>query len=89
MRESGHDVRVVPTQSALEFVARATWEALSGNPVTTTVFDDVHEVAHVRIAQHAQLIVVAPATANVLAKAASGIADDLLTGKFADRGQFA
>ena len=79
MRESGHDVRVVPTQSALEFVGRATWEALSGNPVTTTVFDDVHEVAHVRIAQHAQLIVVAPATANVLAKAASGIADDLLT----------
>jgi phosphopantothenoylcysteine decarboxylase/phosphopantothenate--cysteine ligase len=79
MRESGHDVRVVPTQSALEFVGRATWEALSGNPVTTTVFDDVHEVAHVRIAQHAQLIVVAPATANVLAKAACGIADDLLT----------
>jgi len=79
LREAGHDVRVVPTQSALEFVGRATWEALSGNPVTTTVFDDVHEVAHVRIAQHAKLVVIAPATANLLAKAANGLADDLLT----------
>lgn len=79
LREAGHDVRVVPTQSALEFVGRATWEALSGNPVTTTVFDDVHEVAHVRIAQHAELVVIAPATANLLAKAANGLADDLLT----------
>lgn len=79
LREAGHDVRAVPTQSALEFVGRATWEALSGNPVTTTVFDDVHEVAHVRIAQHAKLVVIAPATANLLAKAANGLADDLLT----------
>lgn len=79
LREAGHDVRAVPTQSALEFVGRATWEALSGNPVTTTVFDDVHEVAHVRIAQHAELVVIAPATANLLAKAANGLADDLLT----------
>ena len=81
LREAGHDVRVVPTQSALEFVGRATWEALSGNPVTTTVFDDVHEVAHVRIAQHAELVVIAPATANLLAKAANGLADDLLTSR--------
>ena len=79
LSEAGHDVRAVPTQSALEFVGRATWEALSGNPVTTTVFDDVHEVAHVRIAQHAELVVIAPATANLLAKAANGLADDLLT----------
>jgi phosphopantothenoylcysteine decarboxylase / phosphopantothenate---cysteine ligase len=79
MRAAGHDVRVVPTEAALKFVGSATWEALSGNRVTTTVFDDVHEVAHVKIAQEAKLIVVAPATANLLAKAAHGIADDLLT----------
>ncbi len=70
---------MIPTESALRFVGSATWEALSGNRVTTTVFDDVHEVAHVKIAQEAKLIVVAPATANLLAKAAHGIADDLLT----------
>lgn len=79
LREVGHDVRVIPTDSALEFVGRATWEALSGNPVSTTVFDDVHDVAHVKIAQSAKLVIVAPATANLLAKAAHGIADDLLT----------
>lgn len=70
---------MIPTESSLEFVGRATWEALSGNPVSTTVFDDVHEVAHVKIAQHASLVIVAPATANLLAKAAHGVADDLLT----------
>ena len=79
LREAGHDVRVIPTESALKFVGQATWEALSGNPVTTSVFDDVHEVAHVSIAQHAQLVIVAPATANIMAKSATGIADDLLT----------
>jgi phosphopantothenoylcysteine decarboxylase / phosphopantothenate---cysteine ligase len=77
--ESGHAVRVVPTQSALEFVGAVTWAALSGNPVATTVWDDVHEVPHVRIGQHAELVVVAPATADLLAKAAHGQADDLLT----------
>jgi phosphopantothenoylcysteine decarboxylase/phosphopantothenate--cysteine ligase len=79
LTESGHDVRVVPTASALHFVGAATWSALSGNPVSTEVWDDVHEVPHVRIGQHADLVVVAPATADMLAKAAHGLADDLLT----------
>jgi phosphopantothenoylcysteine decarboxylase / phosphopantothenate---cysteine ligase len=77
--ESGHAVRVVPTASALEFVGVATWAALSGNPVTSTVWQDVHEVPHVRIGQQADLVVVAPATADLLAKAAHGLAEDLLT----------
>jgi phosphopantothenoylcysteine decarboxylase/phosphopantothenate--cysteine ligase len=77
--ESGHDVKVVPTESALRFVGEPTWSALSGNSVSTRVWDDVHEVPHVRIGQHADLVVVAPATADLLAKAAHGLADDLLT----------
>ena len=77
--ESGHSVRVVPTVSSLNFVGAATWEALSGKPVQAEVFEHVDEVAHVRIGQGADLVVVAPATANILAKAAHGIADDLLT----------
>ncbi|MGZ5407410.1 MAG: bifunctional phosphopantothenoylcysteine decarboxylase/phosphopantothenate--cysteine ligase CoaBC [Aeromicrobium sp.] len=77
--ESGHSVRVVPTDSSLKFVGAATWEALSGKPVQTGVFDNVDQVAHVRIGQSADLIVVAPATANTLVKAAHGLADDLLT----------
>ncbi|MFT4187640.1 MAG: bifunctional phosphopantothenoylcysteine decarboxylase/phosphopantothenate--cysteine ligase CoaBC [Aeromicrobium sp.] len=77
--EAGHGVAVVPTESALEFVGRATWEALSGRPVQTGVFENVHEVPHVRLGQHADLVVVAPATANTLAKAAAGMADDLVT----------
>jgi phosphopantothenoylcysteine decarboxylase/phosphopantothenate--cysteine ligase len=79
LTESGHRVRVVPTESALHFVGEATWAALSGQPVATRVWDGVHEVPHVRIGQHADLVVVAPATADLLAKAAHGIADDLLT----------
>ncbi|WP_199513508.1 bifunctional phosphopantothenoylcysteine decarboxylase/phosphopantothenate--cysteine ligase CoaBC [Nucisporomicrobium flavum] len=77
--ESGHAVRVVPTASALQFVGAPTWAALSGRPVATEVWDDAHEVPHVRIGRHADLVVVAPATADMLAKAAHGIADDLLT----------
>ncbi|MCA0143436.1 bifunctional phosphopantothenoylcysteine decarboxylase/phosphopantothenate--cysteine ligase CoaBC [Blastococcus sp. LR1] len=77
--EAGHDVRVVPTPSALHFVGAATFEALSGNPVSTDVWTDVPEVAHVRIGQQADLVVVAPATADLLARAAMGRADDLLT----------
>ena len=77
--ESGHAVRVVPTESALNFVGAATWEALSGQPVATGVWQDVHQVPHVRIGQHAALVVVAPATADLLARAAHGLADDLLT----------
>lgn len=79
LTEAGHSVRVVPTESALRFVGAATFEALSGNPVHTGVWDDVHEVPHVRIGQEADLVVVAPATADLLARAVSGRADDLLT----------
>ncbi|NBM15395.1 bifunctional phosphopantothenoylcysteine decarboxylase/phosphopantothenate--cysteine ligase CoaBC [Streptomyces sp. GC420] len=79
LTESGHDVRVVPTASALHFVGAATWSALSGHPVSTEVWDDVHEVPHVRTGQEADLVVVAPATADTLARAAHGLADDLLT----------
>ncbi|MFG2149302.1 bifunctional phosphopantothenoylcysteine decarboxylase/phosphopantothenate--cysteine ligase CoaBC [Streptomyces sp. NPDC048696] len=79
LTESGHDTRVVPTASALHFVGAATWSALSGHPVSTEVWDDVHQVPHVRIGQEADLVVVAPATADMLAKAAHGLADDLLT----------
>jgi phosphopantothenoylcysteine decarboxylase/phosphopantothenate--cysteine ligase len=77
--ESGHDVTVVPTAAALEFVGAPTWAALSGRPVASDVWSDVHEVPHVRIGQSADLVVVAPATADLLAKAAHGLADDLLT----------
>ncbi|GAA4944407.1 phosphopantothenoylcysteine decarboxylase/phosphopantothenate--cysteine ligase [Nonomuraea thailandensis] len=77
--ESGHEVRVVPTREALKFVGAPTWAALSGNPVSPEVWDDVHEVPHVRIGKRADLVVVAPATADVLAKAAHGLAGDLLT----------
>src|SRR3954469_14795164 len=79
LTESGHDVTVVPTASALSFVGAPTWAALSGKPVSATVWDDVHEVPHVRIGQSADLVVVAPATADLLARAAHGRADDLLT----------
>jgi phosphopantothenoylcysteine decarboxylase/phosphopantothenate--cysteine ligase len=77
--ESGHDVTVVPTAAALEFVGAPTWSALSGKPVATDVWTRVHEVPHVRIGQSADVVVVAPATADLLAKAAHGLADDLLT----------
>ena len=77
--ESGHDVTVVPTAAALEFVGAPTWAALSGKPVSARVWDDVASVPHVRIGQSADLVVVAPATADLLAKAAHGLADDLLT----------
>jgi phosphopantothenoylcysteine decarboxylase / phosphopantothenate---cysteine ligase len=79
LTESGHDVTVVPTAAALRFVGPATWSALSGRPVTAEVWDAVHEVPHVRTGQDADLVVVAPATADLLAKAAHGLADDLLS----------
>ncbi|MBQ0894680.1 bifunctional phosphopantothenoylcysteine decarboxylase/phosphopantothenate--cysteine ligase CoaBC [Micromonospora sp. U56] len=77
--ESGHRVRVVPTASALRFVGAPTWAALSGQPVADDVWSDVHEVPHVRLGQRADLVVVVPATADLLAKAAHGLADDLLS----------
>ncbi|MET9783775.1 bifunctional phosphopantothenoylcysteine decarboxylase/phosphopantothenate--cysteine ligase CoaBC [Nocardiopsis alba] len=79
LTESGHGVQVVPTDAALRFVGEPTWAALSGRPVETGVWDRVHEVPHVRIGQNADLVFVAPATADIMAKAAAGIADDLLT----------
>ncbi|MBJ7288599.1 bifunctional phosphopantothenoylcysteine decarboxylase/phosphopantothenate--cysteine ligase CoaBC [Williamsia sp.] len=77
--EAGHDVRVIPTRAALEFIGAATLEALSGNPVSAEVFDDVEHVPHVRIGQQADLVIVAPATADLMARTATGRADDLLS----------
>jgi phosphopantothenoylcysteine decarboxylase/phosphopantothenate--cysteine ligase len=77
--ESGHAVTVAPTAAALHFVGEATWSALSGRPAGHQVWESVHEVPHVRIGQRADLVVVAPATADLLARAAHGRADDLLT----------
>jgi phosphopantothenoylcysteine decarboxylase / phosphopantothenate---cysteine ligase len=78
LTESGYRVRVVPTEAALRFVGAPTWEALSGEPVASTVWSDVAEVAHVKLGREADLVIVAPATADLLARAASGRADDLL-----------
>lgn len=79
LTESGCHVDVVPTEAALNFVGSATFEALSGNPVSTGVFSDVPSVRHVALGQRADLVVVAPATADLLARSAAGRADDLLT----------
>ena len=79
LTEAGHQVRVVPTEAALRFVGAPTWEALSGEPVTTHVFEDVAHVPHVALGQGADLVVVAPATADLLARMAGGRSDDLLT----------
>src|SRR5699024_1193385 len=78
MTEDGHEVHVVPTESALKFVGKATWEALSGQPVYNDTFQAVEDVNHVLQGRHADLVVIAPATANSLAKAAAGLAEDLL-----------
>ncbi len=79
LTESGHQVRVVPTPAALKFVGAATWAALSGQPVEVQPWESVHEVPHVRLGQQADLVMVAPATADLLARAAQGTSDDLLT----------
>ena len=79
LTESGHRVRVVPTPAALNFVGAATWAALSGEPVQTSPWESVHEVPHVRLGQEADLVIVAPATADLMARAAAGSSDDLLT----------
>ncbi len=79
LKEAGHQVRVIPTADALRFVGEPTWAALSGEPVTTDVWSDVAQVPHVRLGQTADLVLVAPATADVLARAAAGMASDLLT----------
>jgi phosphopantothenoylcysteine decarboxylase / phosphopantothenate---cysteine ligase len=77
--ESGHAVRVVPTAAALRFVGAPTWAALSGQPVADEVWADAQDVPHVALGRRADLVVVAPATADLLARAATGLADDLLT----------
>jgi len=79
LTESGCDVTVVPTQAALKFVGEPTWSALSGNPVATDVWTNSAQVPHVRLGQSADVVVIAPATADVLARATHGIANDLLT----------
>lgn len=79
LKDDGHDVVVVPTVNALEFVGKATWEALSGHPVLTSVFESVDEVSHVNIGSTADLVVLVPATADLLSRVTIGRADDLLT----------
>jgi len=79
LTESGHLVTVVPTPAALNFIGAATWAALSGQPVLTSPWESVHEVPHVRLGQEADLVIVAPATADLMARAAAGSSDDLLT----------
>ena len=77
--EAGHAVRVVPTVASLEFIGAATWQALTGAKAVTDVFDDSARVDHVALGQEADLIVIAPATADFLARAAAGMGNDLLT----------
>jgi len=79
LTEAGHDVTVVPTASALNFVGAATWAALSHHPVAADVWTGAEDVPHVQLGRQAELVIVAPATADLLAKAAHGLADDLLT----------
>src|SRR6185437_7328698 len=77
--EAGHDVTVVPTPAALRFVGAPTWAALSHRPVADDVWSHAEDVPHVRLGRGADLVIVAPATADLLARAAHGLADDLLT----------
>ena len=79
LQDSGFAVTVVPTPSSLNFIGSATWEALSGRPVTTQVFESVDQVRHVSLAKLADAIIIAPATADLIARIAQGRADDLLT----------
>ncbi|MCX6450140.1 MAG: bifunctional phosphopantothenoylcysteine decarboxylase/phosphopantothenate--cysteine ligase CoaBC [Actinobacteria bacterium] len=79
LQELNFDVTVIPTQSSLNFVGSATWEALSGHPVQTNLWNNVYDVPHIKLAKMASLIIIAPTTADLLAKIANGLADDLLT----------
>lgn len=79
LQENGFDVTVVPTPSSLNFVGSATWEALSGREVTSSVFESVDQVRHISLAKIAEAIIIAPATADLIARIAQGRADDLLT----------
>ena len=79
LKDHGYAVTVVPTPSSLNFVGAATWEALSGRKVTSEVFESVEEVRHVSLAKKANFIIIAPATADLIARMSAGRADDLLT----------
>lgn len=76
--QQGHEVHVIPTEESLRFIGLTTWEAISRNPVTTSVHDDVARVRHVALGQSADLVIVAPATANTIASMTAGLASDLL-----------
>ena len=79
LQDRGYVITVVPTPASLNFVGAATWEALSGRPVTTQVWESVHTVPHVALAERADFFLIAPATADLIARLAMGRADDLLT----------
>ena len=79
LQDRGYVITVVPTPNSLNFVGAATWEALSGRPVTTQVWESVHTVPHIALADRADFFLIAPATADLIARLAMGRADDLLT----------
>ena len=79
LQDRGYQVTVVPTPSSLNFVGKATWEALSGRPVNVQVWENVHTVPHISLAEQSVYFVIAPATADLIARLAAGRADDLLT----------
>ena len=93
LRKSGADVHVIMTENAAKFVSPLTFQSISHNPVITDMFAEPKQwsVEHIALADRADLIVVAPATANIIGKVANGIADDMLstTGyRYDGRGQF-
>jgi len=79
LQDQGYQVSVVPTPSSLNFVGSATWEALSGRSVYTQVWENVPGVTHIQLAEKADFFLIAPATADLIARIAAGRADDLLT----------
>jgi phosphopantothenoylcysteine decarboxylase/phosphopantothenate--cysteine ligase len=79
LQDRGYQITVVPTPSSLNFVGAATWEALSHRPVTTQVWERVDEVRHISLANQANALIIAPATADLISRIAAGRADDLLT----------
>jgi len=79
LQDQGHQVTVIPTPASLNFVGKATWEALSGREVNSEVWESISKVNHVQLGDKADYIVIAPATADLIARIAAGRADDLLT----------
>ena len=79
LQDHGFLVTVIPTESSLNFVGKATWEALSGRPVSTSVWENIDSVSHVSLGDKADFLLIAPATADVIARLAQGRADDLLS----------